>query len=117
MNDLNVSMSLDAVYDRINSALWDLREGFHRSGRLDDSNAKLDEVAKFFATYLAFRTGAINKFPNAGDEDLIPILNSAFVATSKLPRYILADGTSIFGAQPALALRAGDENWPLSSSL
>lgn len=109
MNDLNVSMSLDGVYDRINSALWDLREGFHRSGRLDDSNAKLDEVAKFFATYLAFKTGAINKFPNAGDEDLIPILNSAFVATSKLPRYILADGTSIFGAQPALALRAGDE--------
>ena len=113
MNDLSANATLEAVYARINAALWDLREGFHRSGRLDDSNAKLDEVAKFFATYLAYKTGAIPAFPGAGDKRLIDALNAAFHATAKLPQYALTDGTSIFGLKPALALRPGDEKLAL----
>ena len=40
-----------ADYAPIYEDLAELREEFHRSGRLDDSNAKLDEVVKLFATY------------------------------------------------------------------
>ena len=49
-------------YRQVYAALSDLRESFHRSGRLDDSNAKLDEVSKLFATYLAFRQQQIGAF-------------------------------------------------------
>ena len=53
------SPSLAPIYQ----GLVELREEFHRSGRLDDSNAKLDEVVKLFATYLAGRLGDIAGFP------------------------------------------------------
>ena len=109
MNTLTVGTSLAMVYERINAALWDLHQGFHRSGRLDDANAKLDEVAKLFAAYLAFKTGAIPAFPGADAPQLIAALNAAFTAAARLPQYTLADGSSIFGARPALALRTGDE--------
>ena len=52
-----------AGYAPIYEGLAELREEFHRSGRLDDSNAKLDEVVKLFATYLAVRLGDIAGFP------------------------------------------------------
>ena len=77
--------------------------------RLDDSNAKLDEVAKVFATYLAFRTGEIGRFPSTESGSLIPDLESAFTETARLPRYSLDGGHSIFGSQPGLSIRAGDE--------
>ena len=52
MNDLFTRTDpLRDGYTRIYDALSELREGFHRSGRLDDSNAKLDEVSKLFATH------------------------------------------------------------------
>lgn len=58
-------------YEGVYAALMELRESFHRSGRLDDSNAKLDEVAKLFATYLAFRRGLISQFPRAASNSLV----------------------------------------------
>lgn len=93
-----------AVYER----LTELRESFHRSGRLDDSNAKLDEVAKLFATYLAFRRGLISSFPTPSSDDLVTDLQAAFATAAMLPQYVLGDGRSIFGARPSLVLRAED---------
>lgn len=90
-------------------AFSELRESFHRSGRLDDSNAKLDEVAKLFATYLAFKTGQIRRFPTAESCTLVSELQQAFSETVALPQYRLGDGNTIFGSQPALAIRQGDE--------
>lgn len=100
---------LIAGYSRIYEALSELREGFHRSGRLDDSNAKLDEVSKLFATYLAFKNGQIPAFPTSNSPNLIVALQSAFAATVSLSQYQLHSGGSIFGSQPALAIRNGDE--------
>lgn len=93
-----------AVYER----LADLRESFHRSGRLDDSNAKLDEVAKLFATYLAYRRGLISAFPASSARTLVAELQEAFLAAARLPQYTLANGKSIFGDQPSLVLRLED---------
>lgn len=95
-------------YEGVYTALTELRESFHRSGRLDDSNAKLDEVAKLFATYLAFRRGLIDHFPRASTA-LVADLQRAFVEAARLPQYLSSDGTSIFGSDPRLVLREGDE--------
>ena len=97
------------AYARLYDALSKLRERFHQSGRLDDSNAKLDEVTKLFATYLAYKTGEIGRFPSAESVSLISELESAFAETVRLPQYHLDDGGSIFGSQPGLSIRSGDE--------
>ena len=96
-------------YAIVYEALSRLREGFHRSGRADDSNAKLDEVSKLFATYLAFKKGQISAFPDARSVDLIQKLQGSFAATAMLPQYQLSGDRSIFGPQPTLALQSGDE--------
>jgi len=94
-----VAESVDDSYARVYAALSELREGFHRSGRLDDSNAKLDEVSKLLAAYLAYRSGEIREFPEETDSHLVSALQKAFAATAALPRYRLEGGVSIFGAQ------------------
>ncbi len=100
-----VSASYLGAYD----AFAELREIFHRSGRLDDSNSKLDEVAKLFATYLAFKNGQIERFPPTDSDDLVVELQAAFEAASRLPQYQLANGSTIFGPEPRLAILDGDE--------
>lgn len=102
-------MSQVSPYQRIYADLVELRESFHRSGRLDDSNAKLDEVAKIFATYLAFKKGQIESFPAGQEPEIIRNLQKAFSQTVELPHYVKKSGDSIFGAQPGLILRLGDE--------
>jgi type I restriction-modification system DNA methylase subunit len=99
------------VYAPIYDGLTELREEFHRSGRLDDSNAKLDEVVKLFATYLAVRLGDISDFPNKDDgpvESFVEKLQTCFVRAAGQPYYTRNDGVSIFGAAPSLILRNSD---------
>lgn len=102
-------------YRQVYAALSNLRESFHRSGRLDDSNAKLDEVSKLFATYLAFRQQQIGAFPEPGADDLVERLQNSFQATARLPQYRLGTGESLFGAQPSLILRSDD--WRIAQDL
>ncbi len=104
---------LSESYGAVYASLTDLRETFHRSGRLDDSNAKLDEIAKLFATYLAYRRGLIPAFPEATSLHLIQDLQEAFGAAAHLPQYVWSTSNhSIFGAEPKLILREGDEVLP-----
>lgn len=97
-------------YSAVYQSLSELRESFHRSGRLDDSNAKLDEVAKLFATYLAFKRGLIPSFPDRSDPNLVDQLRLAFTLAARLPQYMISGDYSIFGTQPTLVLRDGDED-------
>jgi predicted RNA methylase len=103
------TLELGSAYEVIYDALGELRETFHRSGRLDDSNAKLDEVAKLFATYLAHKRGQIEAFPSPESASLIGELQAAFEQTAVLPSYCLKQGGSVFGPTPSLVLRPGDE--------
>ena len=97
-------------YSRVYQHLAELREEFHRSGKLDDSNAKLDEVVKLFATYLAFRRGAIASFPELSGKGKfsVPSLQEAFAQACELPEYRRSDGFSIFGENPKLGLGQDD---------
>ena len=101
-----------ANYAPIYSSLAELREEFHRSGRLDDSNAKLDEVVKLFATYLGAKLGDISNFPapttNTPLRDLVARLQDCYVRAAKLPYYRRNDGVSIFGSTPSLVLRESE---------
>lgn len=100
---------LSEGYEAVYASLSELRETFHRSGRLDDSNAKLDEVAKLFASYLAFKREQVPSFPLASNARIIPELQECFAVVASLPQYVLNSGDSIFGTRPVLALREGDE--------
>jgi len=105
------SDSLAGSYRAVYASLSDLRETFHRSGRLDDSNAKLDEVAKLFATYLAYKRGLIPTFPTVDSPLLVNELQAAFDAAAHLPQYSWSKcGRSIFGVQPKLILRNEDKS-------
>lgn len=100
-----------ADYAPVYEGLAELREEFHRSGRLDDSNAKLDEVVKLFATYLAVRLGDIPDFPAPVDhpgQDFVARLQACYAKAARLPYYVCASGLSIFGTAPALVLRESD---------
>ena len=101
--------NLRQAYKEIYQSFGELRESFHRTGRLDDSNAKLDEVAKLFATYLSFKRGLINDFPEAHDLDLVAKLQNAFKRTANLEQYKVQTGSSIFGTSPTLAVKEEDK--------
>jgi type I restriction-modification system DNA methylase subunit len=111
MGNLNLPFNgASEAYTQMYETLAELRETFHRSGRLDDSNAKLDEVSKLFATYLSFRKGEIPYFPSAQAPFLIEELHRAFDAAARTPGLLLANGHSVFGRNLSLAIREGDEH-------
>lgn len=99
---------LNETYTAVYKGLSELREEFHISGTIDDSNAKLDEVAKLFTTYLAFTEGKISQFPEPSSETLIPDLQAAFRTTAELDEYRNQDGISIFGEAPTLVFKKSD---------
>ena len=96
-------------YQSTYEAFSALRESFHRSGRFDDSNAKLDEVSKLFATYLAAKLGQVSGFPEPDSTSLVTDLQTAFLETARLPQYDLGGDSTIFGTRPTLSIRSGDE--------
>ena len=102
-----------AAYAPIYEGLAELREEFHRSGRLDDSNAKLDEVVKLFATYLAVRLGDIADFPEPVDNparNFVTRLQHCYAKAARLPYFVSNGGLSIFGTAPSLILRDEDSS-------
>src|SRR5277367_5171039 len=107
--------TVSGSYAQINAHLSRLRDSFHKEGRLDDSNAKLDEIVKLISTYFAYKRGLISTFPNEIGPRLIEQLSSAFVEVSRLACFRTKDNISIFGTTPSLGLRDGDE--PLAIEL
>lgn len=100
---------LQDKHAQIYRMLSEMREAFHSYGRLDDSNAKLDEVAKLFATYIAYKQGDIQSFPEGGERDAVSLLQQAFKEASALPQYRDQRGRSIFGSEPSLVLQEDDK--------
>ncbi|WP_111113295.1 N-6 DNA methylase [Stenotrophomonas maltophilia] len=103
-----MATSLQSKHAEIYRMLSEMREAFHSYGRLDDSNAKLDEVAKLFATYIAYKQGRINRFPTGNELTVVELLQNAFLEACALPQYRDQKGCSIFGIKPSLALQEAD---------
>jgi type I restriction-modification system DNA methylase subunit len=101
------------------SKLAEVRELFHKYGRFDDSNAKLDEIAKYLAIYVLeiqnksktdikaiLKQYEINKaFP------LVVKLKEIFEITSHNPLFLLQDGHSVFGNHPKLNIDDNDNDF------
>lgn len=109
---------LEHSYKKLYDSLSLLREEFHKSGRFDDSNAKIDEVVKIIAVYVAEKRGLISDSSSLFTADLelfrngngiVDILQNKFQKTVQLPCYRNQDGSSIFGSNPQLLLHETDQ--------
>jgi type I restriction-modification system DNA methylase subunit len=104
---------LQSPYQGIYSALAEVREIFHREGRISDSNAKLDETVKFLAIHFAFAQRLIPASqyqPLLRKESFaVDKLNHLFARVARSSPFANAQLGSIFGARPATAFEAGDD--------
>jgi type I restriction-modification system DNA methylase subunit len=98
-------------YRRMYESLNEIRELFHSEGRLPDSNTKLDEITKLIAIRISQAAGIIPEgtLGNRQSPPDITRLGETFAQVAKAPMFRRGDGESIFGSQPSLALRSGDE--------
>jgi type I restriction-modification system DNA methylase subunit len=95
-----------------NRGLHDLREVFHKTGRLDDSNAKLDEVAKLLYLEIATAYEPKAKIPSLssmlnrkdGGRGIVADINNALEQAAQLRVFRNSDGESILGSHPRLNL-------------
>lgn len=98
-----------------------LRDLFHKYGRFDDSNAKLDEISKYISIYIFqlqnqivgeqnFKS-LINLYEKDNSVQLVSILKELFAEISQAKEFLNADGTSIFGNTPSLNIDNEDNHF------
>lgn len=103
--------STKKVYIDLYNSLSRLKDEMHSSGRLDDSNAKLDELVKILAICLAsskkwIEGESIEKIlNNKNNNDFVKDLKKLFKKISQLKQFKNNDGTSIFGANPSIDIQ------------
>jgi type I restriction-modification system DNA methylase subunit len=111
MDDL--FLRVGSPYKAIYASLHEVREAFHREGRIGDSNAKLDETIKFLAIHFARAKHIISRseFDCLANRKSFSVnrLNDIFVKIATTPPFTNTQIGSIFGTRPALAFEAGDE--------
>lgn len=99
-----------AIYD----ALHDVRETFHREGRISDANAKLDETVKLLAVHYGHIVGILGSEQylalRSRHTFSVKMLNSAFQTVAEAPIFSRAGMGSIFGKPPSLSFEEGDSN-------
>lgn len=98
-----------------------LRDLFHKYGRFDDSNAKLDEISKYISIYIYQLQKNVNEKYNlkklvaAYEKDksfkLVPILKQLFEEVSTSKDFLNIDKSSIFGNNPILNIENEDNNF------
>lgn len=109
-------MNTGVSYSMFYEILLNLREYFHSYGRIDDSNAKLDEIVKLIAINFSlakkgqkFCIEYVKKIAQEifGDADNVALgLIEVFTRESKENLFINSDGTNIFGISPALVIQS-----------
>ena len=106
----SMTLAHTAVYD----ALQQVRETFHREGRISDSNAKLDETVKFLAIHYGYLKGILAEdvYRNLRHRHTFSVteLNDAFEAVANTVVFHRKGMGSIFGSMPSTIFEPGDEN-------
>lgn len=105
-------MTTAPLLQRFNTGLHEIREVFHKDGRLDDSNAKLDEIAKLLFLEVAAAYEPRSGMPTlsalihskSGAEGIVKALNNALGRAAGLKIFRNKDGESLLGANPRMAL-------------
>lgn len=112
---MNTGMNYELFYE----ILLRLREYYHSYGRIDDSNAKLDEIVKLImlSYYYALKRQRFSlefvkqeAFIRYGNcEKVASTLRDLFNSAIKDPFFLNNDGTSIFGANPSLNIQSSED--------
>lgn len=114
-------MNKGLTYDKFYDVLRNLREEFHSNGRIDDSNAKLDEIMKILIiSYYEAKRG--NKFSleyikqisheKYNDENkTAQTLRGLFQDIVKDQMFFNEDDTNIFGANPTLIIQDSENEF------
>lgn len=114
---MNKGVNYSMFYD----ILLDLREDFHSYGRIDDSNAKLDEIIKLICTSYSMalsgiqfsleyiRQVALSQF---GDQDMVAAA-LRYVCKNEMQKELFRniDDTNIFGSNPTLAIQPTENDF------
>ncbi len=114
---MNKGVNYSLFYD----ILLNLREYFHSYGRIDDSNAKLDEMIKLISVSYSMalkderfcleyiRKIAVSRY---NDENRIAeALCHVCECVLNEPLFINADGTNIFGTHPTLSIQPTENDF------
>ncbi len=97
---------------KFNNGLQDIREIFHKTGRLDDSNTKLDEISKLLCLEISSLYKDGTNIPslssilkqNGTSNNIIRSINDALSKIAKLDIFSNSNGESLLGSNPKLAL-------------
>lgn len=114
-------MNTGLNYNMFYNVLLEEREMFHSYGRIDDSNAKLDEISKLIAISFydamndkRFNIGEIREIAikDFGDESLIAsALRKKFQMVCQDKMFYNDDGTNIFGSEPTLNIQNTEDSF------
>ena len=102
-----------APYIDIYHALQRVRDGFHREGRVSDSNAKLDETVKLLIVHFARLRGLVTDFDyqalSRRQTFTVDRLNRVLLDIADEPLFVRRGMGSIFGEIASTTFRQGDE--------
>ena len=114
-------MNTGLSYNQFYNILLNLRENFHKTGRIDDSNAKLDEILKLIMTSyslakrnILFSMEYVRKFSleEYGTNNKIAIsLKKIFESEIKNDYFLNNDGSNIFGNNPKLQINDSENEF------
>ncbi|MFN7347562.1 MAG: class I SAM-dependent DNA methyltransferase, partial [Dolichospermum sp.] len=130
--DINLNPALNNYYYmqrdnqllmQFNDGLLEMRELFHSTGRLEDSNTKLDEIVKLLCLEIASVRDPQSKLPslneilheNSNNNTLVKALNEALLLASRSSVLINYDGSSLLGPNPKFNIAESEE--PLARAL
>ena len=114
---MNKGVNYSLFYD----ILLNLREDFHSYGRIDDSNAKLDEMIKLICTSYSLalsgkrfsleyvRQVALDYFENP--DKVAEALRYLCAQEMQKDLFLNDDGTNIFGSNPTLAIQPTENDF------
>lgn len=108
--------AVENTYNKLYNSLSQLREHLHLSGRIDDSNAKLDELSKILAICIADNKNLIksNKIVNLIEDKKVNIvseLQKMYIECIKLKEFRNSDDSSIFGVNSTLNLQESENEF------
>ena len=99
----------------------ELRDMFHKYGKFDDSNAKLDEISKYISIYIYqlqkdnYNKNTLKELVNLYENDksiqLVSILKDLFSDVANSKEFLNSDSTSIFGNNATLNIEDQDNDF------
>lgn len=106
------------LLNQFNAGLLEMRELFHGSGRLEDSNTKLDEIIKLLCLEIASVRDPQANVPSlreilekhADNKGLVVALNNALILAGQSSILTNYDGDSLLGPNPKFNIAESEES-------